>query len=185
MRLKPYKVKLISIISISILFIFGFINSAFINAQVIIPDLESLDNIEEPAETSEVNCELILQNIQFRMDYYSVNTDSIISKYTELHLKLGNLIEILKLMNIDYQNIEDNETKLERDIEDIENLKDNLLDSLTEAKEINCESETRLRRSIRESKLALADLKQKITETNNYIIFNTISNIRKLSREVE
>jgi t-SNARE complex subunit (syntaxin) len=88
-------------------------------------------------------------------------------------------------MNIDYQNIEDNETKLERDIEDIENLKDNLLDSLTEAKEINCESETRLRRSIRESKLALADLKQKITETNNYIIFNTISNIRKLSREVE
>jgi hypothetical protein len=77
MRLKPYKVKLISIISISILFIFGFINSAFINAQVIIPDLESLDNIEEPAETSEVNCELILQNIQFRMDYYSVNTDSI------------------------------------------------------------------------------------------------------------
>ncbi len=155
-----------------VIFFFFFL----IEGRIIAQEEAGLLSLENKAE--EEKCNAIKNNLQFRASYYNVNTDLIISDYSNLYSSLLKARDIYD--ELDFSTVELNRhiQRLERFIEDTRINKEDLVSSLGSASEHVCEDERAMRRDIIDAKGYLKDLKQEISDLNSFLLLKVSPTIQ-------
>jgi peptidoglycan hydrolase CwlO-like protein len=145
-----------------------------------------LERIQELRQmNAQKRCERVEQNVEARIDRYTLNHQNVGGRLNGLLQKIENVTARLDSNGADTTDLETMTTELKLLIDDTQDLKDELVTNMMRVKTIACKTESNPRQELKDlladSKELLSQIRENVKDIKSLVKDDIVAEIRKLA----